>query len=211
MKVFHYTKLTRLNGILSAGCIATEKNASQNTNLNFTDYVWLTEKHTYPKTALPYASMFPETSLLAHLNQKNISVDLDKIGEILGKFYRFSFDSSDSRLTKWFHSSERKSLVNNHDWLKMEAIANKVGDDVRSFWISTENLHLENFSLDVFENGIWKPVLHNNSFSDLSSTSEEIINKLKASSISKCNEFNLPLNLFKGESKLKKWLHALAD
>jgi hypothetical protein len=118
MKVYHYTKLTRLNGIFSAGCIATEKNASQNTNLNFTDYVWLTEKHAYPKTALPHASMFPETSLLVHLNQKNISVDLDKIGEILGKFYRFSFDSSDSRLTKWFHSSERKSLVNNPSWLK---------------------------------------------------------------------------------------------
>jgi hypothetical protein len=210
MNVYHYTKLTRLNGIFSAGCIATEKNASQNTNLNFTDYVWLSEKHTYPKTALPNASMFPETSLVAHLNQKNISVDLDKIGKVLGKFYRFSFDSSDPRLTKWFHSSERKTLINNPAWLKMEAIANKVGDDVRSFWIGTENLDLENFSLDVFQNGIWKPVLQNISFSDLSTSSEEIINELKISSISKCKEFNLPVNLFKGENKLKKWFHALA-
>lgn len=210
MKVYHYTKLTRLNGILSAGCIATEKNASQNTNLNFTDYAWLTEKNTYPKTALPKASMFPETSLLVHISQKNISVDLDKIGKVLGKFYRFSFDSSDSRLTKWFHSSERQELNGNPMWSHMETMANKVGDDVRSFWIGTENLELENFGLDVFENGIWKPVLQNTSLSNLSDSSEDIINELKILSINKCKELGLPINLFKGESKLKKWFHALA-
>lgn len=199
MKIYHYTKLTKLNGIFSAGVIATEMKATLNPLPSFTDYVWLTEKPSYPKTALPLFSMFPETSIALHLKHKNISVDLDKIGAVLGKFYRFSFDSTDSRFKKWFHSDERKSISHTQSWMEMESIANKVGDEVRGFWISTENLDLEDFSLEVFDGGVWKPVLNSASISNMSTEETQIIKMLKKESINKCEEFNLPATTFKNE------------
>ena len=79
MKIYHYTKCNRLNSIFEDGFIATEKKRTISYVEKITDYVWLTEKQNYPKTALPMLSSLPETSLLIHLKHQGIHVDLDKI------------------------------------------------------------------------------------------------------------------------------------
>lgn len=173
------------------GFIATELKRTLGGGFSATDYVWLTERQTYPKTALPLIGGFPETSILMHVQHKGIYVDLDKLGALFGKFYRFSFESTDARIKKWFFSKERKALMNNPFWMRMENMANKVGDDVRSFWISTEDIPLENFCLEVFDNG-WKPLLENTSLSNLSPESINIIEQLKTSSVQICEEFGIP-------------------
>ena len=106
MKLYHYTKANRLHSIFTDGFIATEMKRSVNTMQKETDYVWFTEKLQYPKTALPAFSLFPETSLSTHLLNKNVHVDLGKIGAVIGNFYRFSFNSEDTRFKKWWHCDE---------------------------------------------------------------------------------------------------------
>ena len=177
--------------LFTDGFIATEMKRTLGGGINLTDYVWLTEKLQYPKTALPLLGSFRETDLLIHLMNKHVHVDLDKIGAVFGKFYRFSFDSSDSRIKKWFFSEERKHLKNNQFWMRMESVANKVDDDVRSFWIATEDLTLENFSLEVFDGG-WKVLLENVSLSNLSTEALNTISELKAISTAKCIEHGIP-------------------
>lgn len=191
MKVYHYTKCNRLNSIFNDGFIATEMKRTLGAGDSLTDYVWLTEKLTYPKTALPLIGGKPETSLAVHLQHKGIFVDLDKLGSEFGRFYRFSFDSADTRIKKWFFSEERKRLISNALWMRMESVANKVNDDVRSFWIATEDMTLEEFSLEVFDGG-WKMLLENVSLSNLSAESSSTIDELKLLSISKCEEFGIP-------------------
>jgi len=193
MKIYHYTKSNRLNSIFEDGYIATEKKRSLNSVHKNTDYVWLTEKRIYPKTALPMLSMFSETLLTTHLRNKNVVVDLEKIGKVYGNFYRFSFDSSDERLQKWYHSDERKIARNCNVWMNMENIANKVGDDVRSFWFSTNDLMLENFSLEVFENGQWNTLLSNTSLSNLTDEEINVIDLHAKISRQKCIEFGIPI------------------
>lgn len=192
MKIFHYTKLIKLNSIFTDGFLATEAKRSLNQVPHLTDFVWLTEKTSYPKTALPFLPMFTETHLTTHLQHKNIFVDLDKIGNLFGKFYRFSFDSTDSRLKKWVFSDERKALQSNVIWNMMEKKANKVGDDIRSFWFSTNDIQLEKFGLDVFENGYWINLLDNFSLSQIDSNNISIIDELKSKSIEKCDELGIP-------------------
>ena len=191
MKIYHYTKCNRLNSIFEDGFIATEMKRTLSNQPKITDYVWLTEKKTYPKTALPKFSIFPETCLMTQLRNKGIYVDLDKIGAVIGKFYRFSFDSADDRFIKWFYSKERTVARCINQWIKMESIANKVGDDIRTFWITTEDLPLENFSLEVFDNG-WKILLNNISFSNLNTDSKLAIDELKTNSRKYCREFGIP-------------------
>ena len=191
MKIYHYTKSIKLNSIFEDGFIATEMQRTLNSARKKTDVVWLTEKSSYPKTALPCIPQFSETNLITHIQYKGLHVDLDKIGAVLGKFYRFSFDSSDSRIKPWFYSKERNKLKQNHGWLRMEAVANKVGDDVRSFWFSTNQIELENFGLEVFDGG-WKRVLENTSISQCNSAVNEIIERIRTESISKCMEFGIP-------------------
>ena len=191
MKIYHYTKCNRLNSIFEDGFIATELKRTLGSGASLTDYVWLTEKLSYPKTALPLLSNHLETSLAVHLQNKGIHVDLDKLGAEFGRFYRFSFDSTDTRIKKWFFSEERNPLKTNTAWMRMESVANKVGDDVRSFWISTQDLALEGFTLEVFDGG-WKTILENVSLSNLSIESIKIINGLKALSIEKCGEYGIP-------------------
>ena len=193
MMIYHYTKCNRLSSIFNDEFIATEMSRTLSPLQSHTDFVWLTEKQQYPKTALPLITSFPETSLVMHLTNKNIHVDLDKIGQMFGSFYRFSFDSKDERLKKWWFSEQRKTKLNCADWMRMESVANKVGDDVRSFWISTQNLNLENFSLEVHEDGIWKKLLTNTSMSRLNPNEKAVIKHLIAASNQKCVEFNLPL------------------
>ena len=191
MKVYHYTKCNRLNSIFEDGFIATELKRTLGNGDSATDYVWLTEKLSYPKTALPLLSNHLETSLVVHLQHKGVYVDLDKLGSEFGRFYRFGFDSTDVRVKKWFYCDERKQLTSNVAWMRMESVANKVDDDVRSFWISTQDLALENFSLEVFDRG-WQTVLENASLSNLDGESRRVINELKEISIEKCEEFNIP-------------------
>ena len=191
MKIYHYTKCNRLNSIFEDGFIANEKKRTISYVEKITDYVWLTEKQNYPKTALPMLSSLPETSLLIHLKHQGIHVDLDKIGAILGKFYRFSFDTSDEQFIKWFHSKERTVARCNNEWIGMESMANKVGDDIRSFWITTENLSLNNFSLEVFDSG-WKLLLENVDINNLNADSKITIDELKAASIQNCKKFSIP-------------------
>ena len=192
MKIYHYTKTIKLNSIFEDGFLATEGERSLNSISHITNYVWLTEKTSYPKTALPLVPMFLETNLITHLQHKNVFVDLDKIGSVFGKFYRFSFESSDARLKKWFFSNERNLLQHNSIWSQMESKANKVGDDVRSFWISANRIALENFSLEVFENGKWNYVLQNTTLSNLNTSDTQVIEKLKCESIAKCEELGIP-------------------
>ena len=114
---------------------------------------WFTEKTNYPKTALPSISGVPESNLGVHLSLKSVHVDLDKVGNYVGSFFRFGFESSDRRFKKWWHSDERASMNSNQLWSRMERVANKVGDDVRSSWISPNDVALENFSLEIFAGG----------------------------------------------------------
>ena len=44
-------------------------------------------------------------------------------------------------------------MNSNQLWSRMERVANKVGDDVRSSWISPNDVALENFSLEIFAGG----------------------------------------------------------
>ena len=191
MKIYHYTKCNRLNSIFVDGFIATELKRTLGSKDNVTDFVWLTEKLSYPKTALPLLSNHLETSLAIHLQHNGVHVDLDKIGADFGKFYRFSFDSTDARIKKWFFTEERKLLKNNAFWMRMESVANKVGDDTRSFWIATQDLALEKFGLEVFDGG-WKVLLENVSVSNLNAESKSIINNLQAVSIENCRDFGIP-------------------
>jgi hypothetical protein len=191
MKIYHYTKSIKLNSIFEDGFIATEMKRTLGNGKKLTDYVWLTEKTSYPKTALPLVPMFPETSLIHHLQHKGLHVNLDKISEVVGKFYRFGFDSADTRLKKWYFSAERRKMQNNFNWLQMEKVANKVGDNIHSFWIANEDLKLENFSLEVYEGG-WKVLLDNVSISNIQTEDKKTIEALKELSITKCKEFNLP-------------------
>lgn len=204
MRIYHYTKSNRLNSIFEDGFIATEKKRSLNPVHKNTDYVWLTEKPIYPKTALPMLSMFAETLLTTHLRNKGVVVDLGKIGKVFGNFYRFSFDSSDERLQKWFYSEERKIARNSNEWVNMESVANKVGDDIRSFWFSTNDLMLENFSLEVFENGQWNMLLLNASLSNLTDEEIKVIDAHTEISRQKCIEFGIPVTSNPVKSFLKK-------
>lgn len=192
MKIYHYTKAIKLHSIFEDGFIATERKRSLSKEPTHTDFVWLTEKLSYPKTALPLLSPFPETSLAIHLQHKGIVVDLDKIGKVFGKFYRFGFDNTEERFKKWFYSKERDIARCIGKWIEMESTANKVGDEIRSFWISTSDLLLENFSLEIFENGKWNVLISNASLSQLTDSELQIIEVHKRLSYEKCKELGIP-------------------
>lgn len=193
MKIYHYTKGYCLNSIFTDGFIATETKRSISGGKNQTDYVWFTEKTNYPKTALPSISGVPESNLGVHMSQKSVHVDLDKVGNYVGSFFRFGFDSTDSRFKKWWHSNERASMKSNLLWSKMESVANKVGDDVRSFWISPNDVALENFSLEIFA-GNWITLISNGSVSDADLETLILIYSLMESSKSKCFELGLHIH-----------------
>jgi hypothetical protein len=192
MKIYHYTKSIKINSIFHDGFIATERKRSLSKSPPATDFVWFTEKRTYPKTALPYFSMFPETSLQVHIQRRNVFVDLDKIGSELGGFYRFGFESSNSLFKKWHFSQERKSASSGELFSVFERIANKVGDDTRSFWISATDVPLEGFSLEIFKGGHWEMLLENASISCLSEAERQVVSDHCLISRQKCIEFGLP-------------------
>jgi hypothetical protein len=193
MKIFHYTKGFCLYSIFTDGFIATESKRSISNGYKETDYVWLTEKTNYPKTALPFISGVPESNLSVHLSQKSVHVDLDKVGNHVGSFFRFGFESTDSRFKKWWNSDERATMKSNVFWSKMESVANKVGDDVRAFWISPNDVPLKDFSLEVYAGG-WITLISNGSVCDADLETLTLIDSLMESSKSKCLELGLPVH-----------------
>ena len=193
MKIYHYTKGYCLNSIFTDGFIATETKRSISGGQRETDYVWFTEKTNYPKTALPSISGVPESNSGVHLSQKSVHVDLDKVGNYVGSFFRFGFESSDRRFKKWWHSDERASMKSNQLWSRMESVANKVGDDVRSFWISPNDVALENFSLEIFAGG-WITLISKCSVNDADLETLMLIYSLMESSKSKCIELGFPIH-----------------
>jgi hypothetical protein len=198
MKIYHYTKGFVLNSIFEDGFIATEcKRGLNNAVRNVTDNVWLTEKTSYPKTALPYIRGMEETNLRMHLSMPNVYVDLNKIGEYMGGAYRFVFNTEDTRFKKWFFCDERKKMIKNEHWALMENVANRVGDETRKFWISDKDVMLENFTLQVFDNGIWIDKLTNCSLSNLCDAEKFVIRGIRNSSLRKCIEYGFKLDDFK--------------
>ncbi len=193
MKIYHYTKGFCLNSIFTDGFIATESKRYISGGKKETDYVWLTEKNIYPKTALPMISGLPETDLLLHTVQKSMNVNLDRVGQHTGNVYRFGFNSTDIRFKKWWHSEERDFVKTNQLWSGMESIANKVGDDVRSFWISPNDVQLEDFSLEVYAGG-WITLIENGSVKDADLETLTLIYSLMESSKSKCLELGMPVH-----------------
>ena len=178
MKIYHYTKGISMNSIFTDGFIAIEGKRGLNRTPTLTECVWLTEKTQFPKTALPFVYLMPETNLAMHINQ-NIHVDLDKLSSFVEGVYRFSFDSCDTRFEKWHFSKTRKKFENNVEWRRMESIANKVGDECRSFWISNNDVQLTNFSLETFENGHWMPLLNNCTLSSANNIEKDVIKKIQ--------------------------------
>ena len=197
MKIYHYTKGVALNSIFNDGFIGTEMCRGLNNTPHVTNNAWLTEKTSFPKTALPLIATMPETQLMLHVGKANVYVDLNKIGSFTGGIYRFVFDSTDTRFKKWWHSEERKALSNNFLWQLMEKVANKVGDDVRSFWVCEENIALENFTLQAFENGVWVDKLVNCSLSNIDKDTNEKIEQIKTKSQNKCAELGINLEMFR--------------
>lgn len=177
MKIYHYTKGISLNSIFIDGFIATEGKRGLNRIQKLTECVWLTEKTQFPKTAMPFVSLMPETNLAMHMNQ-NVYVDLDKLSSFVNGVFRFSFDSRDPRFEKWHFSKTRKKIENNVAWRRMESVANKVGDECRSFWISNNDIQLTNFSLEKYENGQWVHLLHNCTLSSANDVEKDVIKKI---------------------------------
>jgi len=210
MKIFHYTKGFCLNSIFIDGFIATENKRYIDGGKKETDYVWLTEKNTYPRTALPCIGGLPETNLMTHIHHKGVNVDLDKVGQFTGNFYRFGFDSIDKRFKKWWNSNERAQLKSNNFWGSMESLANKVGDDARSFWISPHDVALENFSLEVYAGG-WITLISNGSVKNADLETLTLIYSLMEMSAAKCYELGMPTHHIPQPSRAKDLLTLMME
>jgi hypothetical protein len=151
MKIYHYTKGIHLKSIFKDGFIATEQKRNLNTQDRFfTDLVWLTESKQVPNTVLPIIPGIPSTQTHILENIKNVKIDYVSIEPFFGGFYRFGFDSSDHNFEKWFFSNARKKVFEGSDGFRLEKIAKKIGDDIRLFWISEQDIPLENFTLERF-------------------------------------------------------------
>jgi hypothetical protein len=151
MKIYHYTKGIHLKSIYKDGFIATEQKRNANTQDRFfTDLVWLTESKKIPTTAIPEIPGIPSTHTNILEKIKNVKIDYVAIEPFFGGFYRFGFDSSDHNFKKWFFSNARKEVFQRSDSFSLERSAKKFGDDIRLFWISEQDIPLENFTLECF-------------------------------------------------------------
>jgi hypothetical protein len=151
MKIYHYTKGIHLKSIYKDGFIVTEQKRNLNTQDRFfTDLVWLTESKKIPTTAIPEILGIPSTHTHILEKIKNVKIDYVAIEPFFGGFYRFGFDSSDHNFEKWFFSNARKEVFQRSDGFSLERSAKKVGDDIRLFWISEQDIPLENFTLERF-------------------------------------------------------------
>ena len=157
--IYHYTKGYCLKSIFDDGFIATERKRGINKTPHLTDFVWLTTGVRFPKTALPLIPSIPSTSLSLHLFTKSLTMDYEAISQVCAGLYRFGFSENDPRFKRWFRSEERQSMLGNEKWESMERIANKVGDDVRSFWISLSDIPLTKYTLEHLVNGQWNKLI----------------------------------------------------
>ena len=149
MKIYHYTKGLHLKSIFKDGFIATEQKRNLNTTAPFfTDVVWLTESQTVPVTALPFIPFIPSTDLSTRQKIKNVNTDYASIAPLIGGFWRFGFDSNDHGLEKWFFSKARSEAYKRPEVDGLDRIANRVGDNIRSFWISERDIPLKNFTVE---------------------------------------------------------------
>lgn len=178
--IYHYTKGYTLKSIFTDGFIATEGKRGISHCFKVSDFVWLTAQQRFPKTALPNISNIPSSNLALHYSIKNLAVDYDAISASCEGLYRFGFSAEDTRLKRWWHSEERKHLINNALWRKMEGMAHKVGEEVRQYWISTDDLDLRNFVLERLEKGRWVSVLDllNDNITDITGSAECIVKAL---------------------------------
>jgi len=194
--IYHYTKGYTLKSIFTDGFIATEGKRGLSRSPKFTDLVWLTSQKVFPKTALPSISTIPSSSLALHYSVKNVAVDYDAIAESCEGLFRFGFTTDDRRIKRWWHSDERSQMLNNPFWRHMESLANKVGDEVRQFWISTGDLELRNFVLERLESGRWVTVI-NSLDGDSLEQSNEVIEALCANAERWADQFGLSQSDFR--------------
>ena len=157
--IYHYTKGFTLKSIFSDGFIATEGKRGLSRIRKNTDFVWLTAQQRFPKTALPNIPGIPSSNLALHSSIKGLVVDYEAITAETEGLYRFGFSSEDKRFKRWWHSEERTQMLNNIEWRLMESLANKVGDDVRQFWIATDDVALHDYTLEGLESGQWKTLI----------------------------------------------------
>jgi len=152
MKIYHYTKGLNLKSIFNDGFIATEQKRNLNPEIPFyTDLVWLTESNTFPVTALPLIPSIPSTNLKLRGKIKNMATDYAAISRLIGGFWRFGFDSKHPKCEKWFFSKARNEAYEKPGMLHMDQIANKVGDNIRSFWVSGKDIPLKYFTLEALD------------------------------------------------------------
>jgi hypothetical protein len=152
MKIYHYTKGLHLKSIFNDGFIATEQKRNLNPEIPFyTDLVWLTESSTVPVTALPFIPSIPSTNLELRGRIKNMATDYSAISKLIGGFWRFGFDSKHPKCEKWFFSKARNEAYKDPGMLHMDQIANRVGDNIRNFWVSEEDIPLDIFTLEILD------------------------------------------------------------
>jgi hypothetical protein len=158
MKIYHYTKGRHLKSIFKDGFIATEQKRNTNYFAPFcTDVVWLTESKSVPVTALPYIPSIPSTDLGIRKHFKNMRTDYASIEPVIGGFWRFGFDSRNHKFEKWIFSKARNEAKNRKLVESLDRIANKVGDNIRLFWVSEKDIPLENYTFEYFSiaNNVW--------------------------------------------------------
>jgi hypothetical protein len=140
-----------LKSIFTDGFIATEQKRNLSPDIPFvTDLVWLTESKTVPVTVLPSISSIESTNLNVRAKNKHLRTDYKSISPLIGGFWRFGFDSKREHCEKWFFSKARTEAYKNPAAIRMDQIANKVGDNIRTFWISEKDIPLETFTLEIF-------------------------------------------------------------
>lgn len=156
MKIYHYTKGISFTQILQDGYIETECNSGITRIQKITNFVWLTEKESFPNTALPLLPGIPGTNLhLQLLSGGTLGVDYESVGKVVGGLYRIGFDSQDKRFLKWRGSNERNAVLRNPEWVVTEKIANRVRDNISKFWISRQKVQLVSCTVEVYEQGQW--------------------------------------------------------
>ena len=193
--IYHYTKGYALGSIFSDSFIATERKRGLSRIRKNTDFVWLTAQQRFPKTALPNISSIPSSNLALHSSVKGLVVDYEAIAAQCEGLFRFGFSSEDERFKRWWHSEERTRMLNNIEWRLMESLANKVGDEVRHFWISTEDVRLRNYTLERLESGQWKTLI--DSSNDDNADHSRIISTLCANADRWADRYGFTLESFR--------------
>ncbi len=194
--IYHYTKGYTLKSIFTDGFIATEGKRGLSRSPKFTDFVWMTSQNVFPKTALPNISTIPSSNLALHHSVKNVAVDYEAIGKSCEGLFRFGFSASDTRIKRWWHSEERTQMAKNDFWRHMESLANKVGDEVRQFWIASSDLELRDYTLEKYENGVWVTVI-NSLNGNSSKATDEVIEALCANAERWADKFGLSQSDFR--------------